>query len=217
MIKILNLIPPIPIYSRVGKFISSIIRNRKIFFSWKRINKLEYLNVGCGDNTHENFINLDYFWSQKVDICMDITKKKYPIKDNSLKGIYSEHCIEHISFQHFEQNIKEFYRMLKPGGVLRIITPDGEIYLDIYERRKKGENLRMPYEDGFITGMARINGIFRNHGHKFIHDFETIYKILEQTGFKNIKREKFKSGRDENLLMDTEYRAIESLYVECEK
>ena len=162
MMKILNLIPPIPIYSRVGKFISLIIRNRKIFISWKRINKLEYLNVGCGDNTLENFINLDYFWSQKVDICLNITMKKYPIKDNSLKGIYTEHCVEHISLQHFEQNIKEFYRMLKPGGVLRIITPDGEIYLDIYERRKKGEDVRMYNEDGFITGMARINGIFRN-------------------------------------------------------
>ena len=162
MIRILNLLPPIPIYSKYGKFVSSLIRNNPLFFSKKRINTLEYLNVGCGDNMPEKFINLDYSWSQRVDICIDITKIKYPIKDGSLKGIYSEHCIEHISFDDFQTNAKEFYRMLKPGGVLRLITPDGGIYFDIYERRKKGENVKLPYEEGFITPMARINGIFRN-------------------------------------------------------
>jgi predicted SAM-dependent methyltransferase len=148
---------------------------------------------------------------------MDITKKKYPVTDNSLIGIYSEHCIEHIPFKDFDKNVKEFYRMLKPGGVLRLVTPDGGIYIDIYERRKKGENIKMPYEDGFITPMARINGIFRNHGHQFIYDFETIKNVLEQNRFKDIKQESFRQGRDKNMLFDTEYRAIESLYVECTK
>ena len=217
MIKIFNFLPPIPIYSWPAKLVSSLIRNRGMFFSKRRINNLEYLNVGCGDNMHENFINLDFSWSQKVDICMDITKRRYPVKSNALKGIYTEHCIEHITLRNFEQNAKEFYRMLKPNGVLRLITPDGEIYFDIYEKRKRGENIKMPYEEGFITPMARINGIFRNHGHKFIYDFETIRKVLEQNGFKNIKKESYKSGRDVNLLMDTKYRAFESLYVECEK
>jgi predicted SAM-dependent methyltransferase len=217
MIKILNFLPPIPIYSWPAKLVSSLIRNHGMFFSKKRINNLDYLNVGCGDNTPENFINLDYSWSQKIDICMDITKRRYPVKSNALKGIYTEHCIEHITLQNFEQNVKEFYRMLKPGGILRIITPDGAIYFDIYERRKRGENVKMPYEEGFITPMARINGIFRNHGHKFIFDFETVQIVLEKSGFKNIKKESFKSGKDSNLLLDTEYRAFESLYVECEK
>jgi predicted SAM-dependent methyltransferase len=217
MLKILNLLPQIPIYSKYGRFISSLIRNNPLFFSRKRIKTLEYLNVGCGDNMPDNFINVDFSWSQKVDICMDITKRKYPVKDNSLKGIYTEHCVEHITLDQFEQNVKEFYRMLKKGGILRIITPDGAIYFDIYEKRKNGENVKMPYEEGFITPMARINGIFRNHGHKFIFDFETAQKILEKTGFKNIRKESFKSGKDNNMLLDTEYRAFESLYVECEK
>jgi hypothetical protein len=75
----------------------------------------------------------------------------------------------------------------------------------------------MTYQESYISPMARINGIFRNHGHMFIYDFNTMSKILEAQGFVNIKKEKYKSGRKEELLLDNEWRAIESLYVECEK
>ncbi len=175
------------------------------------------LNVGCGPNPHPDFINLDYHWGSGVDICWDITKKKYPLEDDSLDAIYTEHCLEHISFDAFRKNIGEFYRMLRPGGVLRLIMPDGEVYLDIYQRRKLGENVKMPHEEGYISPMARINGIFRGHGHQFIYDFDTVRKILEDAGFKNIVKETFCHGRDKRLLLDAEWRSDESLYVEANK
>ena len=74
--------------------------------------------------------------------------------------------------------------MLKPGGVVRIVMPDGEIYLDIYQKRKQGATELMPFEEGYISPMARINGIFRNHGHRFIYDFETMKRLMEEVGFK---------------------------------
>jgi len=65
--------------------------------------------------------------------------------------------------------------------------------------------------------MHRINGIFRNHGHLFIYDFNTISIILKEIGYKDIKKEKFNSGRDNYLLQDTKERELESLYVEASK
>lgn len=113
--------------------------------------------------------------------------------------------------------MKEIYRVLKPNGVLRLIMPDGEIYLDIYQKRKNGEVVKMPYEDGYISTMHRINGIFRNHGHQFIYDFNTVELILKDCGFVEIKKEQFNRGRDKHLLRDTAYRSVESLYVEAAK
>jgi predicted SAM-dependent methyltransferase len=204
-------------YNKVQVFASAFIRSSPLFIRRRRIKDLRLLNVGCGSNTEAQFVNLDYQWSPQVDICWDITRKPYPIESASLEGIYTEHCLEHIGLTECERNLEEFYRMLKPGGNLRIVVPDGELYLDIYERRKKGESVLLPYENGYITPMARINGIFRDFGHQFIYDFATVKKLLEKTGFRDVKKESFRKGRDQRLLVDTEARAIESLYVEATK
>jgi predicted SAM-dependent methyltransferase len=202
-------------YAKVQIEISQIIRGTRIFINKNRIRDKLMLNVGCGPNPRKDFINLDYNWSPGIDICWDITKKKYPLKNHSLEGIFTEHCLEHISLQDCEKNLSEFHQLLKPGGTLRIVVPDGELYVDIYQRRKNGENIKMPHEQGYITPMARINGIFRNHGHQFIYDFDTFKILLEKADFRNIKKEAFMKGRDPRLLIDMEWRSDESLYVEA--
>ncbi len=204
-------------YTKVQQFVSKLIRCKSIFVNKRSIRAFKFLNVGCGSNPQAGFINLDYHWTPSIDICWDITRKPYPIPNETLEGIYTEHCLEHVTLSACEINLQEFYRMLKPGGTLRIIVPDGEIYLAIYNRRKNGEQIDMPYEKGYITPMARVNGIFRNFGHKFIYDFETFEKLLIKEGFTNVKKEKYAKGRDHRLLIDTDWRAVESLYVEASK
>ena len=201
-------------YSKVQYLIGNLIRGWRAGIR-KKESKL--LNVGCGPNADKNFINLDYWWTPDIDVCWDIVKKKYPIRDGSLEGVYTEHCLEHIPFKSFKENCKEFFRMLKSKGTVRIIMPDGEIYLDIYQDRKKGSSKQMPFEEGYETPMGRINGIFRNHGHLFIYDFETVEKILRDVGFVEIKKVSYQVGRAPTLLIDTEWRRIESLYVEAVK
>lgn len=204
-------------YTKVQSFISNIIRSKKNFINKKRIRGLEYLDIGCGPNASREFVNLDYNWTPEIDVCWDLTKNALPFQENYFKGVYTEHCFEHIPFEDFKKRMKDIYRILKPEGTLRLIMPDGEMYIDIYEQRKKGESVKMPYEEGYISTMHRINGIFRNHGHQFIYDFNTVKIILEDIGFKNISKEQFRQGRNKKLLRDTEFRAVESLYVEATK
>ena len=200
--------------AKVQSLVSKLIRSKSYFVKKKNVS---LLNVGCGPNPDKRFINLDYAWSPEIDICWDITRKKYPIASGSLSGIYTEHCLEHIPFESMRDNCKEFFRMLKPGGDIRIIVPDGELYFAIYEERKKGNSIRMPHEENYFSPMARINGLFRNHGHQFIYDYETMNKLLLEAGFSNIKKETFLNGRNPDLLIDTDWRADESLYVEATK
>jgi len=204
-------------YTKVQAFIGTLIRGNSLFFKSKRIKKLDYLDIGCGVNTSPEFVNLDYFWNPKIDICWNLSRKRLPFPDNRFDGIYSEHCFEHISYEHFRTNMKEIYRILKPGATFRLIMPDGEIYLDIYQRRKNGEDIEMPYEEEYISTIHRINGIFRNHGHKFIYDYGTIQIILKSVGFTKMSKEKFNVGADKKLLKDTAWREVESLYVEVVK
>ena len=60
-----------------------------------------------------------------------------------------------------------------------------------------------------------VNRIFREFTHIFIYDEETMSLLLRRAGFVTIRRESYMKGRDSKLLLDTEARAVESLYLEA--
>ena len=165
-----------------------------------------------------DFINIDYGWLPRLDLCWDITTG-IPFDSNSIKGIYTEHCLEHINFLPCQNVINDFFRLLQPGGVVRIIVPDAELYINLYIKSKNGETVTFPYvtdeefETGFFPIMA-VNRVFRNHGHLYYHYFDTISMMLRKAGFVDISKESFMKGRDRRMLMDSEERTVESLYVE---
>lgn len=202
---------------KVQKMISKIIRGRSLFIPTQRIKDKNLLNVGCGPEVAPEFINLDYFWHPRLDVCWDITRKPYPFADNSLDGIFTEHCLEHIPYEDGLKNMKEFYRMLRPGSVLRVVVPDAEIYLDLYQKKKAGFPVTLPYGESEPTAIYSINRIFREYGHQFIYDFETMKLLLQEAGFQNVKKLSYQEGNDPRLLVEHEERKIESLYVEATK
>src|SRR5690349_8227807 len=88
--------PSIWDYKQVRRLRSAMVRGRQSVSA--ELERKEYLNLGCGPNTnHAHMANLDYNWYRGVDICWDITTT-LPWKDASLKGIFTEHCLEHITF-----------------------------------------------------------------------------------------------------------------------
>jgi predicted SAM-dependent methyltransferase len=204
-----------------NRFITPIIINKKAFVSGKLTEGKEYLQIGCGYNIYPEFINTDIEWKPGVipwDVSV-IKKDNYPIESGVLEGIYTEHCMEHIPFESVKDNLNEFYRMLKPGGTLRIAVPDGELFIDLYNRHRNGEKVDIPKPDNRPepTPMISINRIARSHGHLFMYDFETFKYMMEEVGFKDIKKETFRNGRNPKLLVDSELRRAESLYVEATK
>lgn len=179
---------------RVRGLISDLIRGRRAFVRSSRLHGKVYLNVGCGRNSKADFINIDYTWQPGVDLCWDITKG-LPLPSGSMESIYTEHCLEHIGYFECVQVLKEFYRVLRPGGRVRIVVPDGGLYLDLYQRSRLGEAVEFPYvgeagqkdlqEDSLIgfTPMMAVNRIFRSYGHQFAYDAQTFEAILKHVGF----------------------------------
>jgi predicted SAM-dependent methyltransferase len=207
-------------YGKVQSLISALIRGRKMFMNFKTEGLI--LDLGCGPNSNPKNINLDYEWRPGIDICCDITKG-LPLKDNYVGGIYTEHCVEHISFDAALFVFREFYRVLKPGAYVRIIVPDFEIYVDHYNLFRKTGELSMPYgrddmrKDGIYSPVMSVNRIFRAHGHQFIYDFPTMAAMLEKVGLVEVKKARFGDGVNRSLILDTPTRAIESMYVEARK
>lgn len=212
---------PIKTYNKVQIIYSKFIRGRNFQLKKIRRRNLKYLNIGCGNNSHKHCINVDFQWRPNVDLCWDITKG-LPFESNSIEGIYTEHCLEHITYSQCMEVSKVFLRILKPGGTIRIIVPDVELYIDLYQKEKRGEDIAFPYvteehiNNGFTPVMA-LNRIFREHSHKYAYDTRTLKMVLKKIGFVKVKSVSFKKGRDSNLILDSDSRKIESLYLEAQK
>ncbi len=210
---------PITSYAKVQALVGRIRRNRPMFLP-RRIEGLGYLDLGCGPNMSRAFINLDYDWKPGVDVVWDITRG-LPFRSGSLQGIFTEHCLEHLPFAATAGVLREARRILAPGGRIRIVVPDGEIYLGAYAAPTRAAmEAAMPYWESdrvgrWHTPMVSVNRIFRDHGHQFIYDFATLRHMLEDAGFSSIEKRRFREGGDDLRLRDTEHRQCESLYVEA--
>jgi SAM-dependent methyltransferase len=82
--------------------------------------EIKKLNLGCGNDIREGWINLDNIKLPGVDIVCDIEKEALPFADGTLDEIYAEGILEHVDLVPV---LKELHRVLKPGGSLEIKVP----------------------------------------------------------------------------------------------
>jgi predicted SAM-dependent methyltransferase len=213
---------PLTSYSKVMAIVSRWRRGKQAQINRGDLPSRKFLDIGCGPNGGKDFVNLDYDWKPGVDVIWDITQG-LPFEAGRFEGIYTEHCLEHIPLEATDRLLAHCFRILKPGGVLRVIVPDGEIFIDGYrESTNNGNSRTLPYADhhayqGIYTPIMTVNRIFREHGHLFIYDFCTMRQLMERNGFESVKKEVFRNGRRTTLLRDSEHREHESLYVEASK
>jgi len=79
------------------------------------------LNLGCGNDYKEGYVNIDSSKDVKPDKIWDLEKTPLPFKDNSIEGISAEHVLEHI--HNFIPLIHDFHRICKKGALIKIKTP----------------------------------------------------------------------------------------------
>ena len=82
------------------------------------------LHLACGLDYQPGYVNVDLYPQEnaKVDAVFDV--KKIPYDDNTVDEIRALHIIEHFDWFEGQEVLKEWYRVLKPGGKLIIETPD---------------------------------------------------------------------------------------------
>lgn len=102
------------------------------------------LNIGCGRHYHADWVNLDLQSDDPAVICHDVTQG-IPFSDNQFDVVYHSHILEHLSPKQGRELIAECHRVLKPGGILRIVVPNLEeivqLYLSMHDRAWKGDDL----------------------------------------------------------------------------
>lgn len=143
------------------------------------------LNLGCGTDYQEGYVNVDMYSDSQVDARFDISA--VPYEDNSVDEIRAYHVIEHFDYKQAHLVLKEWHRVLKPGGTIRIETPDflescKDFITADEDRRWKlyGHFFSEAWRPGFV--------------HKFLFIESELHKALTWAGFTDIVRLEPTSG-----------------------
>jgi predicted SAM-dependent methyltransferase len=95
------------------------------------------VNLGCGSHYHPDWINIDIAPLGPGVIAHDLSRG-IPLADNSSDVVYHSHVLEHIRRADVAGFLRECYRVLKPGGTLRVVVPDLERICRAYIEKLEG-------------------------------------------------------------------------------
>lgn len=134
------------------------------------------LNIGCGDNKIEGFINIDGYPGVKPDILLDIMNCPLPYKDGTVEEVVLFHCIEHIPEKLHVQVLGEIFRVLKAGGKFVISYPEFLKCVEAYKANLRGQR---EFFRATIYGRQSHVGDF----HVSLMDTRFFKQVLKRAGF----------------------------------
>lgn len=139
------------------------------------------LHLGCGSrNFGDGWIHIDGGDYEHLKYT-DITELQF--EENSVDLIYASHVLEYFDQVEVCSVLKEWYRVLKPKGVLRVAVPDFNKIATLYLNKTKGYTLKNGI--GPLYGRMVMGGQIIYH--KMVYDFNTLKEILEKTTFRKVR------------------------------
>ena len=155
------------------------------------------LQIGAGPNALDGWLNADFTPHRPSDIFMDATPP-FPLPGNSFHLVFSEHMIEQVPPSSGRRMVAECYRVLKPGGRIRIATPNLEQIVGLRTPVPSAEQrqyvswaianhgsfaLETDMRENIYRPAYVINNFFWDFGHYFVYDLETLVATLGAAGF----------------------------------
>lgn len=155
-----------------------------------------WLEVGCGPHPDPDRINIDLRALPGVDIVAGADG--LPLADTSVSDLRAAHLVEHFTAQHFVDRIlPEWWRVLAPGGVLRLITPDLQAMLAAHQRGELSETDLVHV----LYGGQDYEGDFHYHA----YSTQSLSHLLAAFGFTDIHT--VAAGRRNGLCFEFELTA----------
>ncbi len=158
------------------------------------------LEIGSGTDPQPGYEHLD----SRPDLpCLEHVhdiQQPLPFADHTFDEILSRSCLEHVSWRVVTGILRDWQRVLKPGGTLRVYVPDFEYLCRMYLAGKHDEHLHPSYVDaaetllgGYTPGAWAMIKMFGGQEypanfHAAGYDFATFSRILQAAGFAQVTR-----------------------------
>lgn len=172
-------------YRELPEYTQFIIK-RNGHINCKRHNKNIKLNIGGGGIEYKGWLNVD-FYDKRADILMDISKPM-DFDTDSVSEILASHVFEHLNPYRVNDILKEWIRILKPGGKLSMELPDIEQLCKRFVTANVGQRygiLNAIYGSVNTSGEGDPGNI--TSPHLFGWWPQSLYDHLANAGFVNIK------------------------------
>lgn len=216
-----------PLLIRVTRAVTG--RNRRIIAGYLASHPVAKLHIGCGDNELPGWLNTE-LCPRRSQVYLDATQR-FPLPGNCFDVVYSEHMIEHVPWSGGQAMLRECFRVMKPGGLIRLVTPNLAFLMRLVQNPSAPEHeayVRYSLETYRLDAVGNATHVFNNFvrawGHQFIYDEETLRQLMADAGFIDIRRRALKESADRDLghvakvdRMPEGFLALESLALEGRK
>jgi SAM-dependent methyltransferase len=181
------------------------------------------LHIGSGPYVLDGWINMDVFPAQlSTNVLWGL-----PFSDGQCRYVFLSHLLEHLFYPTDAMSLLEdIYRILMPGGVVRIVVPDIAQCIRAYQENNMAF-FQQRFEhwgagDGHTTRLEHFlayagagpDPAWLFEAHKFGFDFETLERALQRAGFKNIQHSQFMASTYKALRVDVHSQVASAKYGE---
>ncbi len=175
------------------------------------------INIGCGNEPTEGWRNLDNSLSlrlAKIPVLPEVlyrtgiidrsqfefirfargnkieygdATRRLPVPDGSCDAVYSSHMIEHLDRNEVGAFLDEVFRVLQPGGVIRIATPDlkrqAEKYLESGDADAFIEATHLCVDRPISLKQRLRLLLLGTRHHQWEYDGDSLIRLLQKHGF----------------------------------
>jgi len=183
------------------------------------------LHVGCGPIAPEGWTNLDASWSVVISRVPGLRKllrtvglisneaasqnwprnvrfhnvaHGLPFENGTVTAVYASHVLEHLTHSQARYFLEESFRVIAPGGVIRVVVPNLEALATRYlSRKSSGAPDRLP-ADKFMAALRTcpdysslplLLRLYRAYNdtlsHKWMYDAESLQSLLRDVWFRD--------------------------------
>lgn len=179
------------------------------------------INLGSGHWKLDGWVNVDIDPDSRPDVLADLALG-LPFQSGCADFIHTEDFIDQLELEAAGDFLRECHRILRPGGVIRILTPDIQKLCEMYVNHPQSlkdlwrEHVGVPLKFG--TAAEIVNVGMRFAGHTFLYDAETFEHLARLCGFEP-RQVSYQESEHESL-RGLDLRSPEtaiSLYFDCYK
>jgi SAM-dependent methyltransferase len=194
------------------------------------------LNLGCGPNAPQGWVNLDGSWNAwfthhqrlrrtlqrigiidaanqgaqwKVSPIVHDLRRPLPFQENTFSAIYASHVLEHLYRVEADGLLADCWRVLAPGGIIRLVVPDLRAMVTDYMKQANGNgnatapgsaadglNEKLGFRSAQPPGgntLFRIYATWKDfHSHKWMYDSDSLHRTLKIAGFRSVAKKDFR-------------------------